>query len=181
MIFVPSTPHSQLKNKYQQMIRETTLRIKVVETAGEMLRGIVQRSNPFGQTKCETTTRCMVCTGGRGQCKRENITYEIRCSECKCIYVGETSRTAHYRGRQHRDALDRKDPKSILWQHTKEKHNNQSPKPQYNMRVTSSQKTALERQITEAVKIERVPDEHRLNSREEWGHTRLIRAALTYR
>ena len=152
-----------------------------METTGETLKNALQRSDPFGQLKCDMTKSCMVCKGGRGQCKRENITYEIRCSECKCIYVGETSRTGHYRGQQHTKALNKKDPKLVLWQHTTQKHNAQDPPPQYNMIITSSQKTALERQITEAVKINKVPDEYRLDTREEWGHTRLIRASLIHR
>ena len=52
------------------------------------------------------------------------------------------------------------------------------PPIQFSMEKTSYQASALERQITEAIKINNTPVELRLNSREEWGHTRLVRALL---
>ena len=183
VIFVPSTPHSQLKKKYQDIVEKTGLKVKIVEKSGKTLKSIIQKSNPFKQPKCSMVDECLVCRGGRGDCRREGITYEIRCDRCKCKYVGETSRTGHYRANQHTAALARRDKGSVLWRHTSQAHctnDPDEPLPQYRMVVTGYHETALERQITEAVKINNTPSELRLNTREEWGHTRLVRTKLTH-
>ncbi|KAL8620473.1 hypothetical protein ACOMHN_048406 [Nucella lapillus] len=181
VIFVPSTPHSQLSKRYQEVIGKTNLKIKVVERSGKTVKSILQESDPYKQPGCSTEEDCMVCKGGRGKgnCRREGVTYEIRCNECNCVYVGETARTGHYRGQQHMTALTKRDQDSVLWRHTVQTHSNSDPPPQYSMAITSYQETALGRQITEAVKINNTPPELRLNTREEWGHTRLVRTSLT--
>ncbi|KAL8613584.1 hypothetical protein ACOMHN_022003 [Nucella lapillus] len=181
VIFVPSTPHSQLSKRYQEVIGKTNLKIKVVERSGKTVKSILHESDPYKQPGCSTEEDCMVCKGGRGKgnCRREGVTYEIRCNECNCVYVGETARTGHYRGQQHMTALTKRDQDSVLWRHTVQTHSNSDPPPQYSMAITSYQETALGRQITEAVKINNTPPELRLNTREEWGHTRLVRTSLT--
>ena len=47
VIFVPATPGSQLQKQYERQIRSERFRVKVVEKAGESLKGILQRSNPL--------------------------------------------------------------------------------------------------------------------------------------
>ena len=179
VIFVPPTPHSQLRKRYQDVIKKTSLKIKVMERSGKTVKSILQKSDPYKQPRCNPEEDCMVCRGGRGNCRREGVTYEIRCSGCNCVYVGETARTGHYRGLQHTTALAKRDHDSVLWRHTVQTHSNSDPPPQYSMVITGYQETALERQITEAVKINNTPPELRLNTREEWGHTRLVRTSLT--
>ena len=78
-------------------------------------------------------------------------------------------------------ALAVRDGGSVLWRHTSRAHFSDpgEPPPQYSMNMTGYSETALESQITEAVKINNTPNELRLNTREEWGHTRLVRATLT--
>ena len=179
VIFVPTTPGSQLRKRYEEVVRKTNLKVKVVEKSGMTVKSILQKSDPFTRPGCNTEEDCMVCKGGKGKCRREGVTYEIHCSECNSLYVGETSRTGRYRGRQHTIALEKRDPSSVLWRHTAEAHTHCDPTPEYSMTITGCHKTALQRQISEAVKINNVPHELRLNTREEWGHTRLVRAVLT--
>ena len=179
VMFVPATPHSQLRKKYQEEVRKTKLKIRVVERSGKKIKNLIQHSDPYKRTGCNDKDNCMVCTGGKGNCRRENITYKIQCSKCDCVYIGETSRTGHYRGRQHMALLVRKDHDSVLWRHTQDTHSEDDAIPKYTMVITGVQKSALERQITEAVKINNTPATTRLNTREEWGHTKLVRATLT--
>ena len=179
VIFVPSTPHSELKKRYEDAVRKTKLKIKIVERSGKTIKSILQKSDPFEQPRCSKEEGCMVCRGGKGNCRREGVTYKIRCSECSSVYVGETARTGHYRGQQHMTALAKREQDSVLWRHTVGRHSNSDPPPKYSMVITSYQDTALGRQITEAVKIANTPPEWRLNTREEWGHTRLVRTSLT--
>ena len=70
VIFVPSTPHSQLKKRHQDIVRGTKLKIKTVEKSGKTLKSTIQRSNPFGQPKCSIEEECLVCRGEMGNCKR---------------------------------------------------------------------------------------------------------------
>ena len=100
---------------------------------------------------------------------------EIQCNKCRCKYVGETSRTGHYGAKQHMTALAVRDGESVLWRHTSRAHcvsDPGEPPPQHSMNITGYSETALERQITEAVKINNTPNELRLSTRKEWGHTR---------
>ena len=46
------------------------------------------------------------------------------------------------------------------------------------MTVIGKHKSALERQIREAVVINNTPDHRLMNRKSEWGHTRLVRSTL---
>ena len=121
----------------------------------------------------------MICgTGGRGACRRECVTYEVKCGDCDSVYIGETARNAYTRGLEHTANLRKKDNNSGLYKHYKQAHNNKEP--QYTMTVTGTYSDALTRQISEAVKINSVPEiSNRLNNKEEWGRSRIPRASLT--
>ena len=47
VIFTPATPNSSLKKSYEKAIKETTLKIKVIEQSGTQLKRMLQTSNPF--------------------------------------------------------------------------------------------------------------------------------------
>jgi hypothetical protein len=65
VIFVPATPRSQLQREYQQEIRNLSFNIKVVEKAGNTLKRMLQRSDPFKPGNCGKND-CLVCTRGGG-------------------------------------------------------------------------------------------------------------------
>ena len=180
VIFVPATPHSKLRKRYEEEIKKTDLKIKVVETSGRTVKSIIQKSDPFKRAGCNNIEGCMVCEGGKGQCRREGVTYEIKCSQCECIYVGETARNAHSRGKEHMAALKKKDPSSVLWRHTKQAHSDSHTPPHYSMVVTGYHDNSLTRQISEAVRINHVPVSLCINNKQEWAHTQLVRTSLTY-
>ena len=144
---------------------------------------MIQRADPLTNRKCNNTEECMVCkndTIGRGQCRREGVTYTIKCSECAYVYHGETARNAYTRGLEHMSALRKQDKDSVLHRHTKEHHNNvNNVTPRYDMRVTGTHTSALDRQVTEAVTIGNTPRSLLMNSKQEYGHNRLVRAILT--
>ena len=173
IIFVPATPSSALKKRYEKILKESELGIKVVERSGTKLKHLLQRNNPFEKRKCNRENECFICTTGTGDCKKGGVTYRIECSECECVYVGETARTGHYRGKQHQKLLHNKQKESVLYKHVQEQHNDQVA-PTFRMKITGKYKTALERQISEAIQIENVPAYKRLNTKEEWGHSKII-------
>ena len=74
-------------------------------------------------------------------------------------------------------AYQKKDSDSVLLRHVRDKHCETNP-PSFKMSIIGTHKTALDRQISEAVKINRHPDEL-MNRRSEWGHHRLVSCCLT--
>ena len=51
---------------------------------------------------------------GKGPCDRQSVTYNIKCGECNDIYMGETSRSAYTRGKEHMKLLAKKKERSAL-------------------------------------------------------------------
>ena len=103
-------------------IERPGFKIKVVEKAGIAIKRLLQKSDPFKPRQCERED-CPVCrTEGRGPCSRESVTYEIKCAGCNNVYVGETSRSAYTRGKEHSKSLSNKEERSALWKHCREKH-----------------------------------------------------------
>ena len=47
VIFIPATPNSQLKKKYQKEIKQQGFKIKVVEKAGIAIKRLLQKCDPF--------------------------------------------------------------------------------------------------------------------------------------
>ena len=134
VIFVPATPGSVLKKSLDDDIRASGVKIKLVERAGENLKQILQRSDPFKE-RCCNRENCLVCsTGGRGPCSAFGVTYEIECKECEQKYVGETSRSAYTRGKEHLRDMDSGSTQSVLERHSKEKHHGLVP--DFKMNVT---------------------------------------------
>ena len=102
-------------------MKNSGLKIKVIEKTGTAIKSKFQKSNPFKKEKCEED--CMVCqTNGKGNCEQVGVTYEIECQRCKAVYVGETSRNAKKRGSEHMKELKEKRDTSVLWRHCKEQH-----------------------------------------------------------
>ena len=175
VIFIPATPNGDLKRRYQEVIRETGIEIAVVEVPGVSLKRKLQKSDPFKEKECTKVRSCLVCAGeSGGRCRQEGVTYEIKCSECEGVYIGETSRNAFSRGLEHKRSVSKKDKNSALYMHSVEKHGG---KNKFSMKVTGAYRgDALKRQITESIKIEK--SRHLLNRRDEWRQVKLPRLAL---
>ena len=181
MIFIPTTPQSKLKLQYEEIIKESKIKMKVIERRGQTLKSILQKSEPLSNYKCERKEECMVCkNGNKGDCRRENVTYKISCSECEKIYIGETSKNAFTRGQQHTQQLQNKDKQSVLNRHLQLDHLEETEMPQFKMTVIKSHRSALDRQITEAVKINRTQRNKLMNNKTEWGHNKIVRMGMTY-
>ena len=114
---------------------------------------------------------------GKGPCDRQSATYDIKCAECNDIYIGETSRNTYTRGKEHMKSLAKKEERSALWKHCKEKHNNEMQK--FEMKVTGSYSNAATfRQISEGVWIDQVSEGLSMNSTNKWNYLRVPRAVV---
>ena len=105
--------------------------------------------------------------------------YEIKCKKCEDIYIGETSRNGYTRGLEHARDYEKKDKNSVLHKHAVLKHSEDTQPPQFSMKIISKHKTALDRQITEAVKIAKVPADKLINSKQEFGHNKFWQLELS--
>ena len=125
--------------------------------------------------------RCMICSeeDGKGRCRQTGVVYEIVCESCKSKYIGETSRNGYTRGREHAREYDKKSKNSVLYRHTTEKHMNDRQPPKYSMKIISSHRTALDRQIAESVRIASTRSCELINSKQEFGHNRCWRFELS--
>ena len=180
MIFVPATPGGELRKRYQKLISDANVKIAVAEIPGTSLKKKLQKSDPFKEKKCRDTINCMVCggEGEGGRCRSEGATYEIVCKGCNGKYVGETSRNAFTRGREHSMDLRKKNVKSPLHLHNIEKHND-TPPPGFEMKVTGVfGGDATKRQVRESVLIQKIPENQLINRRDEWRQVKLPRVEL---
>ena len=159
VLFVQPTRNSELKGKYEEIIKKSECEIRVVERAGKSICQKLQKSYPFIKEKCNKND-CFVClSDGKGNCMKENINYEVECTRENCgyVYYGETARNAYCRGVEHLKGLQKRDCSSVFVEHVRDRHESDFTSDMcssFKMSVKETHKTALERQITEAVKID---------------------------
>ena len=93
------------------------------------------------------------------------------------IYIGETSCNAYTRGKEHLASLSRSEESSVLWKHSKEKHNGSIP--QFYISVKGQFKDdAMLRQVSKAVMINKEGKENVMNSKNEWNCINLPHVAV---
>ena len=81
--------------------------------------------------------------------KKEDIVYKVK-------YIGETGRSGYERGREHATDYERLEERSHLLRHYLIKHQDiRLDELEFGMRIRKSFRTAMERQIGEAVVISR--------------------------
>ena len=74
MIFVPATPDSELKRRYQKVITAAKVKVAVAEVPGASLKRRLQKSDPFRESKCRDRDKCMVCGEGKGRrCRSDGV------------------------------------------------------------------------------------------------------------
>ena len=180
VVFVPCTPKSALKQTYETIIKNTKIKMRVIEKRGQTLKDKLVNVNKMRKVQCGDVENCMVCkTGGKGKCRTENITYKLTCNQCKDIYIGETSRNAYIRGKEHSLQLQKKSKDSVMYRHQEQKHNSNET-PTFTMTVTGSYRSALDRQISEAVKINRQPKHKLINNKTEFRQNKIMRTQLLF-
>ncbi len=144
-----------------------------MERSGVKIKDVLHKKDPFRKTECERRD-CFVCrSNGKGKafCNKQNVKYKISCVEnCKKkdIYHGETSYSAFTRGREHLEKLDRRDPKSMLYNHCQNEHEGNIV--QFKMDITGTfHHDATLRQISEGIEIRETDQNRLMNTRSEWN------------
>ena len=154
----------------QEVISASNINIKVIEKAGTKVKRMLQRNNPFKAGECNDE-RCFVCsTSKKGNCRKPGVTYDIRCEgDCdEDAYNGETFKNTFARGKEHLDDYEKKRSSSVMWKHCQKKHG--GVEQQFNMRVVDcSRRDPMMRQILEAIHINELPEDKRMNDKKEWN------------
>ena len=182
VLFVPATPEGKLKRMYEEIVRGSGIRMKVVEKTGRTLKSQLQTSDPFRDPDCGRED-CLVCTTfGQGNCNTESVTYRIDCGSGDCekdVYKGESAYNAYTRGGEHMGRLTARDENnSPLWRHCVDQHGGEMQT--FLMSVTGTYRNdAMLRQVTEAVQINNMDVDRRMNDRAEWNMTRIPRTVIT--
>ena len=136
------------------------------------------KTDPYQQDLCDRKD-CMVCDTredsdkGKSKCSQEGVTYSLLCQECPCLYIGETSTTAHTRGAEHANQLrlnqegKKGGEASVMARHIRERHEGDF-NTTFKMQVTSHHLNQThQRQISEAVRIGEVDEDLLINTRSE--------------
>ena len=83
-IFVPTTPGGILLKMMRKVAEEETkegIGFKILEVGGKTIKRTLQKSNPTATPGCDEED-CLACYNGRGQggdCRKNNVNYEIEC------------------------------------------------------------------------------------------------------
>ena len=201
VLFYDFTKNGELATSLRELMRgmERTLGfgIKVVERTGPTLRSQFPLGSLWEGTGCERID-CITCTQGAEMipnCTKSSILYENVCLTCNpgakerrplvevrndvpSLYIGESSRSIYERSREHWADWRGKKGSSHIMKHQEQAHSLEE-EPRFIMRVVRSYRTALSRQIGEAVRIRRRGGEGGiLNSKAEYSRCRITRLVL---
>ena len=82
------------------------MKLAVAEVPGTSLKSKLQRSDPFREKKCKSGD-CIVCVeGDGGRCRIDGVTYKVTCKGCGEVYIGQSSKNAYTRGKEHMSTVN---------------------------------------------------------------------------
>ena len=200
VLFVEQTPHGELAKRIKELLQRLEpvlgFRLRVVERTGRSIKSHLSQltstqGRMCGRTQCVTCNQdCEAIT----DCTRNNVVYESICTRCNpgasgkgeleqvrpgapSLYVGETSRSINERAQEHWGSARRMEDKSHIHKHQLMEHGGDHP--EFVFKLISSHKTALSRQIKEAVRIRRRGGANNiLNSKGEYNRCHIPRLVV---
>ena len=174
VLFVPQTPMGELATRTREVLERMKevmgFRLKVVERAGVSLQNQFSQSALWRSLPCERK-ECIPCMQGGEEvpeCTKTSVVYENICLVCNpsaaskgdlktqetntpSLYVGESSRSLQERMVEHWSSYRRKEEGSHIRKHQEQHHPDKDPR--FLVKAISYHRTALSRQIREAVRI----------------------------
>ena len=201
VIFVEHTPGGELAKRLRELLERLQYhlgsKIKVVEKTGTLLKDMFPLTHLWEGAGCGRE-ECHTCKQGSEElpnCKKRNIVYESICALCNpgalkkgplkvydsskpSLYVGETARSLQERSREHIADLEARSSNSHMWKHQEESHGG-SKEARFVFKIVETPKSALSRQIGEAIRIRRRGGEGGiLNARGEYNRCHITRLTL---
>lgn len=183
-IFVQATKNGDmarlLREEEEKIGRMTGWRFKVVERGGRSLKSLLTKSNIFSDQGCgrENCGACN-CAEKPLNCRRRSIMYETSCLECMkngvpgAVYVGESARSAGERMTEHLDDAKARRKDSHIFKHWQNQHGGATTR--FSFKIISFFSSPLERQVAEAIRIERTGAERILNSKGMFNRSKMVR------
>ena len=169
VMFIPRTPEGKLLTRLREIehkLSGISRPVRLVEEAGTKLLESLCRGDPWEKTHCQRDqcTTCAPSWGKVGDCRKKNVVYEDVCLTCKDAdkssrYIGESSRTMYERGLEHVSDVKNLGTVSHIREHVLAEHPDQAqalrdaPHTLFSMQIICPARTALSRQIREAVEI----------------------------
>ena len=159
----------------------TGWKYKLVERSGVLLRELLTKSNPWDTSPCGRK-KCLACPMAKKplNCKRRSLMYETTCKECvdakgepTVKYVGETARSGSERWGDHMRDAGNKASDSHIYKHWQNEHAGRETEFQF--QIIKFFSSPLDRQVSEAVRIERTGAQKILNSKAGYNRARLPR------
>ena len=171
-------------------------KVKVVERSGTSIARLFPLTRLWDGVPCARDD-CVTC-GQEGEtiypCNMRSLTYQNICLVCHPeggskkaklnmesvvpgVYIGESARSLYERGREHWRGFKERREDSHIWKH-QVLHHGGNTAPKFHLRPVEFHRTALHRQLSEAVKISRFGEENLLNSRGEYNRSRIARLSL---
>ena len=204
VLFVEQTEGGELAMRIRELVSRLEpligFKIKVVERCGKSLQSQFPLNNLWQGAKCGRE-ECVTCEQEGAEelpdCSKRSVLYENACLECiptagkkggpreqdidtevPALYVGESSRSIMERSKEHwAGYVGAKEDNHIL-RHQQITHRGADP-PKFVMRVVSHHRSALERQVSEAVRIRRRGGAGAvLNSKSEFNRCHIPRLRL---
>ena len=206
VLFVDNTKDSELARAMREVIGrlENILgyKVKIVERSGTPLKLMFPLSKIGEGQQCGRLD-CITCTqDNRGEtvppCRKRSVLYENICTSCNpdvledpdnkkkkfipskdppSVYIGETSRSLYERGKEHWKSFKTRAEDSHILKHQELHHGGQG-EPKFLLRPIKFLTTALTRQLSEAVRIQRLGEDVVLNSRGEYNRCTIGRLTL---
>ena len=198
VLFVEQTRGGKLAKDIREVLSRLEgllgFRVKVVERSGTGLKNILPNTNPWSGEHC-SRSECITCNQGaeeKPDCAKRNLIYENICTICNpealkkgelktinaevpSIYVGETARSVQERAKEHWDSYRSKEQDSHIMKHWVMHHNSEG-EPKFIMKVVQFCRSALSRQVGEAVRIKNRGMV--LNSKSEYNRCSISRLSL---
>jgi hypothetical protein len=178
------TPGGELGKKIrvicEEVGEESGIRVKPVERGGEKLRRLC-KSNPLGSKECGRE-KCLICKSGKtGRCYENSAGYRCICLGCKAVgkkavYEGETGGSGFLRQQIHSKAVEKGNLGNALAKHMELEH--EGRKEEFEMEVTGSFGTCVERQADEGTRVRIAEEEEEtliMNSKSEFHQPPLVR------
>ena len=200
VLFVEQSPMGALASKIREQLQHMgpTLgfKIRVVERTGRNIQTNFSQLHTWRGMQCGRE-ECVTCNQDVEElpdCTRASIVYESICTRCNpgakkkgeleaaakgppSLYVGESSRSIQERALEHWGAARRRAENSHMEKHQSMEHKGEPP--DFIFKVISNHRTALNRQVREAVRIRRRGGAGQiLNSKAEYNRCHIPRLTI---
>ena len=202
VIFVEQTNQGALASKLRELTSRLEpivgFKIKIVERCGNTLGSKFSQDTLWQGSKCGRGD-CVTCEQGAEvlpPCTAPSVIYENFCASCNpgagakgevkdvsmdppSVYVGESSRSIKERSKEHWSGYVKKSEENHMHKHHQLHHGGEQPPPKFIMKVVTFPRSALARQVGEAIRIRKRGGEGGvLNSKAEYNRSYIPRLQI---